>query len=593
MATSYTPAQLASLASRYDPGSADYQMLMGLANNPAALNNPGVMDMVSSATSIPAMPSVTATLADGSQATVPYNAPPPAGATNLSYTASGSPGYAASAPTGSAIQAATPVANPASTWTPPAPAQTSLSGSGASQGFKPYGGATYYPNGRGEYTSGGDGSNQPNPRGAAYSTPDSSTPTADPTSRLRRPGGTTLGRGNLGISPARPVGTNQGAGDGGGTQIRSAGYDPGITYGSSGPSDQPYQPGGMTSVGGPGGPIQSGGSGYTPISINNPTQANFPAPNTPVGSPYNIPSSGSNSQFPTWNATPGGNGAGYQGGDPGYMASAEANRATDYGNLYENQYGSQYLQALGQENQYQGQADQSYADLAATPGYTSSEASAIQADPYSVNNVVNQTQQAMGSAIDPTKLGVSDQYVQQLKDQASRQIGLQYGSAEDQLQKQAEASGNVNPLALSAARDRLLRSQSIDSADALTNADIAATGAQRQANTNIANMRLGAATTIGGMGLNAGQYADTAASNRAANVAQQRIQGQQAARNYWQSQGQFQGGQANQATQARLSGAQTTLSGMGQGGQLAANTEIGRRQTRPVTLGTGGISIGL
>jgi hypothetical protein len=336
---------------------------------------------------------------------------------------------------------------------------------------------------------------------------------------------------------------------------------------------------------------------YNPYG--NSTQAQFPQPRSPIGQPYNIPSSpvgpGANSAFPNWTNTPGGNGQGYTQGDPGYMASAEANRAIDYGNQFENQYDTEYQQALGQQNAYQGQADQSYSDLAAVPGYTSAEAGAIQADPYGVMNTVNNTQQRMDAAIDPSKLGVSDQYVGQLKDQAGRQIGLQYGAAQDQLQRQAEASGNVNPLALSAARDRLLRSSAIDQADAVTGADLAATGQQRQANTNIANMQLGAATTLGGMGLNAGQYADTAASNRAANVAQQRIQGQQAARNYWQSQGQFQGGQANQATQARLAGAQTSLSGMGQGGQLAATTEIGRKSTRPqigFNVGPGGTTIG-
>lgn len=558
----------ASLASQYDPSSMMYKMLMGFANNPAAAETPNNQDMLSSALSIPAMPSVVGQDANGNTMVVPYNAAPPAGVTNLSYTASGSPGYAASAPAGSAIQAATPVANPAASWQPPAPTPaptpTSLSGSGAS----------------------------PNPAAGGI--------VANPANRLRRPGGSTLGRGTLGINTAQLP-----AGSGGG--------------------DQQQTGGGMTSVGGPGGPIGPGGygypgadqpynpppltpggngTGYSPISINNPyatpLQTDFPgAVQSPGGTGYNIPmgpvGAGANPVFQNWNTTPGGNGQGYTQGDPGYMASAEANRAIDYGNNFEQQYGSQYQQALAQQNAYQGAADASYSQLSQQPGYTADEASAIQADPYAVGGVVNSTQAAMNAAIDPSKLGMSDAQVQALKDQAASQVGLQYGGAMDDLQRQAEASGNVNPLALSAARTRLLQAQGVGTADALTNADIAATGAQRQANTNIANMRLGAATTIGGMGLNAGEYADTAASNRGANIAQQRIQGQQAARNYWQSQGQFQGGQANQATQARLSGAQTSLSGMGQGGSLAMQTEAERKANAArlgINVGPGGVSVG-
>lgn len=329
-------------------------------------------------------------------------------------------------------------------------------------------------------------------------------------------------------------------------------------------------------------------SSFSPININNPAlQTEFPAPNTPIGGGYSIAPPGDPQFNYWWN-----NGNPYTGGDPGRMASSEANRAIDYGNQFEHDYGNQFRQALGQQNAYQNQADLAYNDLARIPGYTGQEAQAIQANPYSVLGVVGDTQARMDAAIDPTKLGLSDQYVQQLKDQAAQQIGLQYGAAQDQLQRQADASGTVNPLALSAARNQLLRSQAINSADAFTNADIAATGAQRQANTNIANMRLGAATTLGGMGLQANQFADTSASNRAANIAQQRIQGQQAARNYWQSQGQFLGNQANAATQGRLAGAQTSLSGMGQGGSLAAGTEQERRAFGPrLGLNWGGVSI--
>ncbi len=44
------------------------------------------------------------------------------------------------------------------------------------------------------------------------------------------------------------------------------------------------------------------------------------------------------------------------------------------------------------------------------------------------------------ATVDPSKLGISDAQVQQLKDQAGRQVGLNYAAAQDQLQRQAEAA---------------------------------------------------------------------------------------------------------------------------------------------------------
>lgn len=273
--------------------------------------------------------------------------------------------------------------------------------------------------------------------------------------------------------------------------------------------------------------------------------------------------------------------------------------------------------------------------------------------------------------VDPTKLGISDQQVAQLKDQAGRQIGLNYAAQQDQLQRQAEAAGNVNPLALSANRQRLSRQSAIDNADAVTNADIAATGAQRAANTTIAGMQqsnensignaglntnlsltglgtglesaygtlganvgatanaqqIGATTAAGNTAIDQAKYVDTnnaaraaalatnrqttaqanqanayqqgyntsnALSGRYQGVANQRIQGQQAARNYWQGQGQFQGTQANTAGSQMISGAQTALNGQAQGANTAMGTEIGRRSTRPVTISPKtGIQIGI
>lgn len=329
--------------------------------------------------------------------------------------------------------------------------------------------------------------------------------------------------------------------------------------------------------------------------------------------------------------------------------------------------------------------------------------SALDSSDAALKSNLDTTRQGYDSIIDPSKLGISDETVAGLKDQAGRQIGLQYGAAQDQLQRQAEAAGNVNPLSLAAARQRLLRSSSIDQADAVTNADLSAREAQRQANLGIADRRMTANTTLGQMGQagaefsgaqrvgaqqnlgtagmgaeseigNAGLntnlslaglrtgtesaygtlganvgatsnaqntaavqaagntaiqqagYQDTANAARNAAVAQNRqttnqanqaakyqqgyntatslsgankaigdarIQGQQAARNYWQGQGQYQGAQANAASSSRIAGAQTSLSGQGQGAQVGMGTEIGRRSTRPVSIGPGGITVGI
>lgn len=285
-----------------------------------------------------------------------------------------------------------------------------------------------------------------------------------------------------------------------------------------------------------------------------------------------------------------------------------------------------------------------------TKGQFADSLSAARTAAGGATSAVNEARSSYANAIDPSKLEMSDAEVAGLKSQAGQQIGLQYGAAQDQLTRAAAASGNVNPLSLAASRDRLLRSQSIDSADAVTNADLAARGAQRNAASNVAGMRIGAATSLAGLGQNAAQLAtgteanygqiganlgtnasaqNTAAreaagntaisqaaytdqqnaarnaavaqnrqttslanqgarysqglnttnalSTRAQNVGQQRIQGQQAARNYWQGQSQYQGSQANAAGTAQLSGAQTSLAGQGAGANAAVGTEIGRR----------------
>lgn len=90
------------------PGSQLYKELMGVVNNPSVLNNPALNASISGALQYPAMPDVTGTLPTGQQATVPYNAPPPADVSNLQLNSTGAPGMLAGAPAGSAATTATP-----------------------------------------------------------------------------------------------------------------------------------------------------------------------------------------------------------------------------------------------------------------------------------------------------------------------------------------------------------------------------------------------------------------------------------------------------------------------------------------------------
>lgn len=576
------------------------------------------------------------------------------------------------------------------------------------------------------------------------------------------------------------------------------------------PPTRPTQPTPPTGNRPPGDPGGTGITPYTPPPTVAPPTITPPTVGTggsvsnfPGAPPYPTSSAG----FPVWGAGDGTGNQAYSGGDPGYMASALANRAVDYGNTFQTAFGNAYTGAMGQSQAYQSQADAAYNALNQTPGYTDDETSNILQQPMLTNSMttsdqfnsnfltgaeqqgimgnagsvqsafdpnsitstaqqgndwtkqqyqnsyqaaqdalnkgqqaatqtlgdygnrlnsaygtmsgnvnsalgqssaaidknIQNTQDQFNKIIDPTKLGISDQEVSGLKDQAGRQIGLNYAAQKDQLQRQAEAAGNVNPLALAAANSRLGRQSAIDNADAVTNADLTAREAQRQANVGIAGMQQNAATTIGQMGqagaqftgaqnvgaqqqlgsagmgvqselgqaglntdlsmtgLNTGvqsaygnlgasvgatanaqqtaatqaagntaiqqaQYVDTnnaarqaalatnrqqtsqanqaqqyqqgynssnALSSRYQGVAQQRIQGQQATRNYWQGQGQFQGSQANAAAGSQVSGAQASLNGMAQGASTAMGTEIGRRSTRPVTIGTGGVTVGV
>jgi hypothetical protein len=102
--------------------------------------------------------------------------------------------------------------------------------------------------------------------------------------------------------------------------------------------------------------------------------------------------------------------------------------------------------------------------------------------------------------------GMSDAEVDQARQAAERNIGTQYGAAMDAVKRNAAASGNASPLAVGAATDRLMSHQAVASADAATDAGLAARQAQRNAASGVQQTKLGAAQYKTGAGMQAGQY---------------------------------------------------------------------------------------
>lgn len=104
-----------------------------------------------------------------------------------------------------------------------------------------------------------------------------------------------------------------------------------------------------------------------------------------------------------------------------------------------------------------------------------------------------------GSIIDPAKLGISDRQVELMKDAAGRTVGAAYGTSRDNLYRNAEAAGNVNPLALASAETKLNRGMSGEMADAISDAELKGVEAQRNANKDIAGMQMEGATNVAGI----------------------------------------------------------------------------------------------
>jgi len=84
------------------------------------------------------------------------------------------------------------------------------------------------------------------------------------------------------------------------------------------------------------------------------------------------------------------------------------------------------------------------------------------------------------SPYDNPELVTSPEEVQALKDRAARGIGAGYAAAKEDLVRRAEASGNVNPLSLAAARQRLERGSAVGREDAMTDAMLAGSAQRRR-----------------------------------------------------------------------------------------------------------------
>jgi hypothetical protein len=118
-------------------------------------------------------------------------------------------------------------------------------------------------------------------------------------------------------------------------------------------------------------------------------------------------------------------------------------------------------------------------------------------------------QGAVRGAIDYNKLGLNatadqrmqmtDKDVQDIENQAGTTVQNRYASAIGDLARNANAAGNATPMAVAAARARLENQSAAGAGDAMTNARIQATQAQRQATAQAEGMRLGAEQGYAGL----------------------------------------------------------------------------------------------
>lgn len=115
-------------------------------------------------------------------------------------------------------------------------------------------------------------------------------------------------------------------------------------------------------------------------------------------------------------------------------------------------------------------------------------------------------------AFDPnhTQKQMTDADVQNIKTAAGTRVGNASRNAEDTMMRQAAEAGNTSPLALAAARERLVHQSAADQGDAELSADIAGRREQFQRAQGIEGQREGAVQTQAGMQATAGTTEEAA-----------------------------------------------------------------------------------
>ena len=174
--------------------------------------------------------------------------------------------------------------------------------------------------------------------------------------------------------------------------------------------------------------------------------------------------------------------------------------------------------------------------------YTDAEKSAITGDPMAglntfqsgmtgVNSAttdaaalglgaVGEMKDMYGNAIDPSKLGLSADYLenynvspldmQNIRDSAGRTVGLNAQSEIDRLSRAAAAQGSTSPLALASAMTRRSYTGDINAATAMTDADIKARQLGLTVAANREAMRLGSEEDISNRQMTSAQQVGTA-----------------------------------------------------------------------------------
>ena len=248
-------------------------------------------------------------------------------------------------------------------------------------------------------------------------------------------------------------------------------------------------------------------------------------------------------------------------------------------------------------------------DLAESQGYVDSTNSAVTGEGQNMNSAIGDENTALNSSVDPSKLGVSSDYMnqeemtpeqqQELVSEAGVTTGNSYRSAQDDLARNAQAAGNSSPLAIAAAEDRLQQQSGAAAGEAQAQAKIAASNAAAQrlqtatttnlgANQAIAGMQQQNATTVGQQRLNAAATNANAAIGAAQNEENTRLGADSNIANL-QTNAALAGGQAGMqaASQDEANTLNTDKSNQTTGQALAAAGD-NTASNRALTLATNG-----